>query len=92
MKKGIALGCVVLLLALGSCALPAGSGDSGSGTSDTNSGPSVMTCPSCDGGGNCNMCYGDGINPLDNLRRQPCVTCHGSGRCSRCRGTGTIRY
>jgi hypothetical protein len=63
-------------------------GSSGASGAATHSAKQV--CPACDGSGVCNMCYGDGRNPLDSNHALPCVTCHGGGRCSRCHGSGSI--
>ena len=94
MRRTMVLALVALSLLIvigGGCV--AGGYDNGSYSDSTyNSGTHTINCPACDGTGVCNMCYGDGKNPLDSNHQLPCTCCRGGGVCPRCHGRGTITF
>lgn len=54
-----------------------------------------QACGSCNGSGQCSVCYGSGWTIGYNGNKRSCIACHGTGKCTSCAGHGgqnVVRY
>lgn len=54
-----------------------------------------QACGSCNGSGQCSVCYGSGWTIGYNGNKRSCTACHGTGKCTSCAGHGgqnVVRY